>query len=169
MPVKLSENSTLQPLYRDVLQVETDLDAQPQVLTWFDQFDQDPVPHQVWLPCQLAIVEGFTNAVRHAHQGKPEYGFIDLEVQIFDDRLEIRIWDQGAPFDLHKPLRKMPPLNSDKGHSRGLLLMAKIGDVLKYTREPNGRNCLLLIRQYNAMPKSFLHRWVNQFCSSLGA
>ena len=153
MLVKISGISTLQPLYRDFLQVETDLGAVDQVLEWFDQFYQHPVSEGVWLPCQLAIVEGFTNAVRHAHQSKPEYGFIDLEVQIFDDRLEIRIWDQGAPFDLHEHLQKMPPLNSDKDSSRGLRLMGKIGDVLDYTREPDGRNCLLLVRKYNSVPK----------------
>ena len=153
MLVKISGISTLQPLYRDFLQVETDLDAVDQVLEWFDQFNQAPVPGGVWMACQLALVEGFTNAVRHAHKGQPNDLLIDLEVQIFDDRIEIQIWDQGIPFDLHQHLQMMPPLNSDKDSSRGLRLMAKIAVMLDYSREPDGRNRLLLVRKYDSLPK----------------
>lgn len=99
--------------------------------------------------CQLALAEGFTNAVRHAHKGQSMDVLIDLEVQIFDDRLELRIWDQGGPFDLQARLHRMPQaLDTEAEGGRGLRLMERIADYLSYTRTPDERNCLLLVKKF---------------------
>ncbi|MDX2231229.1 MAG: anti-sigma regulatory factor [Leptolyngbyaceae cyanobacterium bins.349] len=141
----------MQPLHRAFLQVNTDLDALAQVLEWFDQFSQPPTPSQAWMQCQLALAEGFTNAVRHAHAGQPMDVLIDLEVQVFDDRIEIRIWDQGAPFDLQERLHRMPKeLDTEAEGGRGLRLMERIADHLSYTRTQDSRNCLLLVRKFRS-------------------
>lgn len=139
----------MQPLRRAFLQVNTDLNALPQVLEWFDQLNCFPVPPKVWMECQLALVEGFTNAVRHAHVGKPPELLIDLEAQVFSDYIELRIWDQGAPFDLVQWLHTMPnALDSEAEGGRGLRLMERIADVLTYTRTSDLRNCLLIVKKY---------------------
>ena len=149
MLVKISGISTLQPLHRAFLQVNTDLDELTQVLEWFNQFNSPPMPHQAWMECQLALAEGFTNAVRHAHGGQPVDLLIDLEVQVFDERMEIRIWDQGAPFDLEERLHRMPStIDTEAEGGRGLRLMERITDHLSYTRLQDSRNCLLLVKKF---------------------
>jgi serine/threonine-protein kinase RsbW len=147
--IKVFGVTTLQPLHQASLQVNTDLDALAQVLEWFDQFNNPPIPPQAWMQCQLALAEGFTNAVRHAHRSQPSNSPIKMEVQIFADQIEIRIWDQGEPFDLIQRLKNMPKdLDSEAEGGRGLRLMERISDLLSYTRTPDNRNCLLLVKQY---------------------
>jgi serine/threonine-protein kinase RsbW len=140
--------STLQPLHRAFLQVNTDLDALEKVLEWFDQFNHPPIHSQAWMQCQLAVAEGFTNAVRHAHRNLSAETLIDLEVQVFEDRIEIRIWDQGAPFDLDTWIRDLP-LEWDKEAEgkRGIRLMHEVSDLLSYIRMPDDRNCLLILKK----------------------
>lgn len=136
----------MQPLQKAYLQVNTDLYALTEVLTWFDQFNGPPISYQTWLKCQLALAEGFTNAVRHAHRGKSSNLTIDLEVTVFSERLEIRIWDWGVPFDLDQALQKMPEKEAEGG--RGVPLMRRIADSLTYTRTADDRNCLLIVKHY---------------------
>ena len=95
------------PLQIISLQVNTDLNALALVLQWYEQLEHLPIPKQVWLQCQLALAEGFTNAVRHAHKGMPLETPIELEVRVFNESLEMRIWDSGKPFDLKAKLRKI--------------------------------------------------------------
>jgi serine/threonine-protein kinase RsbW len=82
------------------LRVQTNLGDLNQVLQWFEQLNQSSIPRKVWIQCKTALAEGFTNAVRHAHQDFPIETPIDIEVSITPEQLEIRIWDLGAAFDL---------------------------------------------------------------------
>jgi serine/threonine-protein kinase RsbW len=139
----------LQPIYKDHLQVNTDLNALTLVLAWFDQFNCPPVSYQTWLECQLALVEGFTNAVRHAHQGQPIELLIDIEVALFSEWLEMRVWDYGEPFNLTQKLTALPQQTDlDAEGGRGLKLMQRIADSLSYTRTEDNRNCLLIVKRY---------------------
>ena len=97
----------------------------------------------------FALAEGFTNAVRHAHQGLSSDLQIDLEVTILDRQIEIRIWDFGAPFDLMKYIKDIPmDIDHHSGGGRGLKLMRDIADYLSYDHGEDGRNCLLIIKQF---------------------
>jgi len=139
----------LQPLKRANLQVNTDLNALTQVLAWFDQFNGPPIPSQTWLECQLALVEGFTNAVRHAHRGRPTELTIDMEVAIAAKCIELRIWDYGEPFDMLGKIKSLPQeMDSTAEGGRGLKLIQRIADFLSYTRSADERNCLLIIKDY---------------------
>jgi serine/threonine-protein kinase RsbW len=131
------------------LQVNSDLNELDPVLSWFAQLHQSPIPTSVWLRCQLALAEGFTNAVRHAHQGKPPDTAIDIEVTLFPEHLEIRVWDCGAPFDLEKKIRELSDqVDMTCGGGRGLKLMRDISDSLTYRRTDDNRNCLLMVKRY---------------------
>jgi len=131
------------------LRVKTDLCALAQVLAWFDQFNHVGMPHPVWLQCQLALAEGFTNAVRHAHRDYPIETAIDIEVKIQNQCLEMRIWDYGVGFDLNQTLAAMPPqIDRNAEGGRGLKLMQQMADTLSYARTPDQRNCLLIIKRY---------------------
>lgn len=127
----------------------TDLKALDQVLTWFDQFNQGSIPKKVWIQCQLALAEGFTNAVRHAHKNLTPNVPIDIEVTLFPQALELRVWDQGPPFDLEGRIQELEKSVDDlAGGGRGIAILQKIADKLSYTRTDDNRNCLLIVKTY---------------------
>lgn len=127
----------------------TDLKALDQVLTWFDQFNQGSIPKKVWIQCQLALAEGFTNAVRHAHKNLTPNVPIDIEVTLFPQALELRVWDQGPPFDLEKRFQELEKTVEDlTGGGRGIAILQKIADKLSYTRTSDNRNCLLMVKTF---------------------
>lgn len=135
------------PLKESRLQVETDLNAVPEVLQWFEQFTSPLLPQQFCGECQLALVEGFTNAVRHAHHHLPPTTPIELELELFPQYLEMRVWDQGQPFDWQAKLdalcqEDVDPLEKEGG--RGLMFMNQLTDELSYVRFTDERNCLLM-------------------------
>jgi serine/threonine-protein kinase RsbW len=120
------------------------------VLDWFDKLYQPEISQEFWLQLRIALAEGFTNAVRHAHKGKSQDVPIDLEIDLLPEYLELRIWDQGPPFDLCSFLKNQPPkedLYTDGGW--GLPLMQRIANFLNYIRTPDNRNCLVLKKYYD--------------------
>ena len=129
------------------LSVNSDLNNLAQVLDWFQQHHPTRVPEQEWLECQIALAEGFTNAVSHAHQSLPPHTPIQLELGIELDHVEIRIWDQGPIFDLRQYLQHHPTFPSqDMGSGRGLLLINRIADNVQYRRIDNSQNCLSIVK-----------------------
>jgi serine/threonine-protein kinase RsbW len=137
--------------YQHTSQIETQTDptALKSVLSWFDQFQAAPIPHNVWLQCQLALIEGFTNAVRHAHAGLPPETPVRIEVTISDRAIDICIWDRGPGFDLATVLRhRITASNPDAEGGRGLKIMYLVADRLTYTPTPapDQGNCLHLYK-----------------------
>ncbi|MGB3199537.1 MAG: ATP-binding protein [Nodosilinea sp.] len=133
--------------YQHTSQIETQTDptALKSVLAWFDQFQAAPIPHNIWLQCQLALIEGFTNAVRHAHAGLPLGTPIRIEVTVSDRTIDIRIWDQGPGFDLATVLRHRITVNDpDSEGGRGLKIMYLVADRLTYDPTAESGNCLHL-------------------------
>ena len=135
------------PLKQSRLQLKTDLTAVAEVLQWFEEFTSPLLPQPLQSQCQLAFVEGFTNAIRHAHHGLPETTPIELELKVFAHWLEMRIWDQGPPFDFEAKLEALrhedcDPLEKEGG--RGLIFMQELTDEVSYLRQPDQRNCLLM-------------------------
>lgn len=131
------------------LKVATDLEALKEVFAWFDQFTSHHLPVKFCQSCKLALVEGFANTVNYAHRNLPKTTVIELELKIFVDRLEMRIWDHGEPFDLQAKLdelhRKGYDFSGETG--RGLLLMEQCTDELSYERLSDQRNCLFMAKR----------------------
>jgi serine/threonine-protein kinase RsbW len=100
-----SEASSNQPLQKISLTSNSDIKAVAKVLSWVDQLQHLPIPEAVFHQWRLATIEGFTNAVRHAHKDLPLATPIELEITVFPERLEIKIWDYGKPFDLEAKLQ----------------------------------------------------------------
>lgn len=101
-----ADRSSNQPNHKISLQVKTDLKAVAKILCWIDQLEHLPIPESVFHSYKLATIEGFTNAVRHAHKDLPVETPIDLEITVFHNRIEIKIWDFGKPFDLNAKLQE---------------------------------------------------------------
>ena len=129
------------------LQVETNLKDLTTVLEWLEEIALPLLPPELWWQCQLILNEGFTNAVRHAHQHLPPETPIELEIKIFANSLEILIWDRGQPFNLKEKLQSIlkeqsDPLEAEGG--RGLMFIDKLTDEFHYIRTPDDRNCLVM-------------------------
>lgn len=138
------------PLRRTSFTVATDLQELDRVLGDFEQIYQDWIPKKDWLQCQLALAEGFTNAVRHAHRGLPQDMPITVEIILTRTSIELRIWDYGSPFDLEAFLEKnLGKDNRWLGHGQGLPILKQIADHLSYTRTHDNRNCLLMIKHFS--------------------
>jgi serine/threonine-protein kinase RsbW len=148
-PFRFMDNE--KPLQQSRLKVKTDLQALTEVLQWFEQFTSPLLPKQFCWQCQLALVEGFTNAVRHAHRDLPQTTPIELELKVFAHCVEMRIWDQGQPFELeaqlNEALRWLPPDLLEQEGGRGLIFMHQLTDELSYSRLSDQRNCLLMRKQ----------------------
>lgn len=87
------------------LQVNTDLNDLTRVLEWFEQFKYLSLPDEVWFQFQLALAEAFTNVVRHAHKNMPVATPVQLEITVFNGRLELQVWDCGPRFDFDAKLQ----------------------------------------------------------------
>lgn len=134
------------PLKQSHLKVATDINAVAKILAWFDRLALRQFPDQFCMDCKVALDEAFANVVHHAHRHLPQTTPIELELKIFAERLEIRIWDHGQPFDLQAKLdalhKKGCNLLEETG--RGLILMEQFTDELFYQRLSDQRNCLFM-------------------------
>lgn len=152
--IELKGSEKLQVLKKADLQVNTGLSALDRVLSWFAQLYEQRIPTSVWIRCQLALAEGFTNAVRHAHEGKRPDLSVDIEVAVCTESVEIKIWDSGAAFDLEQKIKDMSEkIDPEASGGRGLKLMKDIADSLSYTRTADGRNCLSIVKNYTPVLK----------------
>ncbi|MGL5509467.1 MAG: ATP-binding protein [Microcoleaceae cyanobacterium] len=139
---------------KESLRVSTQLSENDRVLSWFESLYDVHIPKTVWLQCELALAEGFTNAVRHAHNQQPPDLNIDVEINILAEYMEIKIWDQGPSFDLTDWLAKQPPQTDPFAPGgRGVKLMYAIADQLSYTRTDDHRNCLSIVKNYYSEDK----------------
>ncbi len=131
-----------------LLQVNTDLNELTNVLNWFETFPHRSVPNPDWLRCKTAIAEVFTNAVRHAHRNMPTETPISLEATLSRDTIEIKVFDYGPGFDLSEKLSNLDDVDINALGGRGLDLISQMVDVFTYTKTSDGRNCMLIGKNY---------------------
>lgn len=145
-----TSSNDLQVLRRIQIQISTDPNAAEQLLSWFEALNDPPLPDRViWWQCQTVLKEGFDNVVEYAHRDLPTETPIQVEAVRFPNRIELRIWDSGSPFDLMKKMAEMPELDAnDADHGRGLKIMQKIADQISYLRTEDHRNCLFVTKHY---------------------
>ncbi|MGL5082510.1 MAG: ATP-binding protein [Microcoleaceae cyanobacterium] len=135
--------------HKSKFQAPTSLGSLAELLSWFNELKPVFIPRSIWLRCQLALAEGFTNAVRHAHRGLPTNQVIDIEVTVLPQQIEIRVWDYGPSFDLEQKLHELPNFpDKSAGGGRGLKLLQDIADEISYQRTADQRNCLFIVKHY---------------------
>ena len=134
-----------------LLRVNTDLNELTRVLNWFESLDHSTVPNPDWLRCKTALAEIFTNAVRHAHLNMPATTPISLEATLSSNVIEIKVLDYGSGFDLSKKLSTLDDIDIHALGGRGLNLISQMVDVFTYTKTSDGRNCMLISRNYIAV------------------
>ncbi|MBE9060640.1 anti-sigma regulatory factor [cf. Phormidesmis sp. LEGE 11477] len=104
----------------------------------------------------LALAEGFTNAVRHAHADLPSTTPISIELVLQADKIEIFIFDQGRPFDPDSIREPKPGVLREGGY--GWFLLRRLADQVTYSPIANQsaslslpanspwRNCLRIVK-----------------------
>jgi len=134
--------------HQDHLTVNSDLTVLNSVQKWFEKFwlrHHSSIArrdHQLYR-LNLALAEGFTNAVRHAHSGLSRDTSIEIQVTMDDDRMEIRIWDWGQPFNPDNLEEPKPGTLREGGY--GWFLLRRLTDQVSYDRQGQ-RNCLLIVK-----------------------
>jgi serine/threonine-protein kinase RsbW len=84
----------------------------------------------------LALEEAFNNAMEHGNRGDPSKT-VQVDYSIDDQRIEIRMTDQGPGFDPHKVVDPRLEENLYQPRGRGLLLMKAYMDVVQYNPQGN--------------------------------
>jgi serine/threonine-protein kinase RsbW len=100
----------------------------------------------------LATDEAANNVMRHAHRGRPEAPLI-IQCFIRHDSIEIRLLDEGAPFDLSS----VPQLNPAELRigGRGVFLMRRLMDELSVQPRAERGNTLRMVKRYRrAVPSA---------------
>lgn len=137
-------------LKHDHLIVNSDLRLLTYVQEWFEQFSQEYLSEQAgWSEKQLynlnlALAEGFTNAVRHAHYGLSPETRVQIDVTVWEERVEIRIWDHGPPFNPDTVAE--PELGTLRQGGYGWFLLRRLADRVVYQRYQDKRNCLIIVK-----------------------
>jgi serine/threonine-protein kinase RsbW len=139
-------------MQQDHLTVKSDLKLLNLVQQWFERFCLPHLPELGWSDNQLyrlnlALAEGFTNAVRHAHQNLPPETAIDIGIALWNDRLEIKIWDYGPPFNPDALVEPEPGTLQVGGY--GWFLLRRLADTVLYKPDIDGRNCLLIVKYHH--------------------
>ncbi len=90
---------------------------------------------------RLALVEAYSNVVRHAHRDQPNLPVV-LKLELQNRELSLEIWDRGAGYD---PSGYRPPTPEDKQeHGYGWLILNRLMDRVEYRLQTDGGNCLTL-------------------------
>jgi serine/threonine-protein kinase RsbW len=137
------------------LRVPSSLDQLTTVLAWYDRFRHPPLSTELWVQGQTALVEGFSNAVRHAQAALAAPPPVELEACLSDQEFRILISDHGPAFDLEQALGALREVVSAKDFDPlardehwGLILLLRLrndhGWSISHQRTDDGRNRLRL-------------------------
>lgn len=92
----------------------------------------------------VATDEAANNIMRHAHRGRPEAA-IQIQCWLHDDRIEVRLLDEGAPFDL-SAVPHLDPAELRIG-GRGVFLMRALMDELSCQPRGEVGNVLRMVKR----------------------
>ena len=96
---------------------------------------------------QLATHEALQNIIRHAHDGKFE-ALLEIQVLPLPDGLEVRLLDEGGPFDV-SGVPHLEPGELRIG-GRGVFLIRRLVDEVHSEPRPPRGNTLRLVKYYHS-------------------
>ncbi len=96
----------------------------------------------------VATDEAVNNVMRHAHQGRPE-ATIQIQCFLHPDSIEVRLLDEGAPFDL----ASVPHLDPGELRigGRGVFLMRALMDELSCQPRGECGNTLRMVKRCQSL------------------
>lgn len=92
----------------------------------------------------LAADEAVNNVIRHAHQGRP-HAVVQIQCFLRSDAIEIRLNDEGEPFDI-TAVPHLDPGELRVG-GRGVFLMRSLMDELSCQPRGQGGNTLRMVKR----------------------
>lgn len=97
---------------------------------------------QIHRRLRLALVEGYSNAVRHAHKEESSLPIV-VRLEIRQNMILLEIWDQGDGYDFSQYSAPAPQERREGGY--GWMILSGLVDKVQYqTDHGNGSNCLRL-------------------------
>ncbi|MGH1392617.1 MAG: ATP-binding protein [Trichormus sp.] len=90
---------------------------------------------------RLALVEAYSNVVRHAHKEQSSIPIL-LRLELKERDISLEVWDYGSGFDLSTYFPPNPVDKQEGGY--GWLIMNRLMDKVEYQLKVDGANCLKL-------------------------
>lgn len=84
----------------------------------------------------VSTLEGVNNAILHGNQSDPDK-MVDIEIVFEKKELRIKITDEGNGFIPKKLPDPTVPENLESLNGRGVFLMSKLADKIKYSKKGN--------------------------------
>lgn len=92
---------------------------------------------------ELAVTEACTNIMKHAFHGRNDQQ-IQMEAESFPDRIAVRLYHLGDPFDLSTV--PLPRFDGSQESGFGVYLINQCVDMVRYYRDERGRSCIALTK-----------------------
>jgi serine/threonine-protein kinase RsbW len=90
---------------------------------------------------RLALVEAYSNVVRHAHKDQTNLPVL-LRLELKERDIALEVWDYGEGYDMSTYLEPNPLDKQEGGY--GWLIMNRLMDKVEYQLQVDGANCLKL-------------------------
>lgn len=90
---------------------------------------------------RLALVEAYSNVVRHAHKDQPNAPVL-IRLEFKDQDIAVEVWDRGEGFDMSTYFAPDPLDKQEGGY--GWLIIHRLMDKVEYQLQSDGGNCLKL-------------------------
>ncbi len=107
-------------------------------------FDED-AQHRI----DMAVHESVINAIWHGNKNDPSKQ-VRVRFQIFDDRLEIRVRDQGNGYDPNAIPDPLSQENLLSVSGRGIFLIRTFMDEYRVEKPPEGGTEVVLVKRMNS-------------------
>jgi serine/threonine-protein kinase RsbW len=84
----------------------------------------------------ISLLEAVNNAIIHGNKSTPDK-FVDISIKFKKGILSIKVHDQGPGFSPEKVPDPTTPDNIEEVNGRGVFIMSKLADEIKYTKKGN--------------------------------
>jgi anti-sigma regulatory factor (Ser/Thr protein kinase) len=135
------------------LETSSDLRELARICAFVRKFCQEVQPHRLdeeaVVKIELAVNEAASNIMKHAYGGRPDRRIL-VRLEALPDQILIQLCHSGASFD-PPPVREPEPETSGEG-GLGLYIISWCVDEVLYSRDPEGRNCICLVKRLHHDP-----------------
>ena len=84
----------------------------------------------------VSTLEAVNNAILHGNNSDPDK-IVDIEISLKGNSLHIKVTDEGTGFRPEKVPDPTTPENLETLNGRGVFLMSRLADKLKYSKKGN--------------------------------
>ena len=84
----------------------------------------------------VAALEAVNNAITHGNKANPQK-LVDVEIEFENDEIKITVTDEGQGFNPAKIPDPTMPENIEELSGRGVFLMTKLADSIKFNEKGN--------------------------------